>query len=124
MSFNYNSGESSSFNSLGVIGSRQIANLNYVICIRQHHLNCAIVYSRPTSDVYAFTLTGDAKSVDTAILGTAVLQEQTCTTDYIQIPTPFQKVGTVWTALALDRFCGLGFAPTLSKICVIYKDFN
>lgn len=87
-----------------------------MICIRQNPSNCAIIYTRPTSDPYAFTLTGDVKSVAVAILGTAVLQEQICTTDYIQIPTPFQKVGADWTALTGDRFCGLGFASTLSEI--------
>lgn len=79
-------------------------------------MNCAIIYERPTSDSFAFTMTGDATSVDRVLLGTSALQEQTCTTDYIRIPSPFQKVGTTWTALALDRFCGLGFSPTLSKI--------
>lgn len=116
MSFNYNSGESSDFNSIGVIGGRHIANLNYMICIKQHLANCAIIYERPTSDTYAFTLTGDVASVDPTILGQKILQEQTCTTDYVQIPSPFQKPTTngVWTSLVQDRFCGLGFAPTLS----------
>lgn len=116
MSFNYNSGESSNFNALGVIGSREIANLNYAICIRKEHSNCAIVYERPSSDRYAFTVSGDVLSIDPVILGTVTVQEQNCLTDYIQIPTPFQKVNGVWTSLATNRFCGLGFGSTLSMI--------
>jgi hypothetical protein len=63
-------------------------------------------------------MTGDVLSVDPTILGTSVLQQQTCLTDYIQIPTPYQKVGGVWTALGMDRFCGLGFSPTLSEFLI------
>lgn len=59
-------------------------------------------------------MTGDVLSVDPAILGTSVLQEQNCVTDFIQIPTSFQQVNGVWTRLANDRFCGLGFASILS----------
>ena len=113
-SFNYDSSISGQFNSLGVSGSRQIANLNYNICIRQDPLMCAIIYSHPSSDPFAFTLTGDVTSVDYSILGTSAVQSQTCTTDYITIPAQMQQVGGVWIALASNFSCGLGFAPKLS----------
>lgn len=115
-SFNYASSVSGQFNSLGVQGSRQIANLNYTICVRQDPLMCAIIYEIPSTDSYAFTLTGDATSVDYTILGTSAVQSQTCTTDYIIIPGQQQKVNGVWTPLASSYSCGLGFAPKLSKI--------
>ncbi|CAG9801490.1 unnamed protein product [Chironomus riparius] len=115
-SFNYDSSVSSQFNSLGVVGSRQIANLNYNICIRQDPLMCAIIYSLPTTDVFSFTLTGDVTSVAYNILGTSTVQSQACTTDYITIPGQMQQVGGVWTAMTSNLSCGLGFAPKLSNI--------
>lgn len=42
-SFNYGSGENPSLNSLGIMGSRQLANLNYNICIKK--LSCGVTYS-------------------------------------------------------------------------------
>ena len=75
---------------------------------------CAIIYSIPTTDVFAFTLTGDVTSVAYNVLGTSTVQSQTCTTDYITIPSQKQQVGGVWTAMASNLNCGLGFAPKLS----------
>lgn len=70
---------------------------------------------QPSSDPYAFTLTDDIKGVDIALLGTAVLQSQTCTSDYILIPTPYQVANGVRTALSSDRFCGLGIGQIYSE---------
>lgn len=49
--------------------------------------------------------------MDFALLGTSLLQSQTCTTDYIRIPSPSQND----IALASDRFCGMGFTETSSR---------
>lgn len=75
---------------------------------------CAIIYSLPTTDVYAFTLTGDVTSVAYNVLGTTIVQSQVCTTDYISIPEQMQQVGGVWTTMSSTFSCGLGFAPKLS----------
>ncbi|XP_070501537.1 uncharacterized protein [Chironomus tepperi] len=115
-SFNYASSVSGQYNSIGVVGTRQIANLNYTICIRQDPLMCAIIYSLPTSDAYAFTLTGDVSSIPHNVLGTSAVQSQACTTDYITIPSQMQQVNNVWTPMASNLSCGLGFAPKLSNI--------
>ena len=120
-SFNYGSSISSQFNSLGVHGSRQIANLNYNICIRQDPLMCAIIYSLPSTDAFAFTLTGDVTSVAYTVLGTSAVQSQACTTDYITIPGQMQQVGSVWTAMTSNLSCGLGFAPKLSMKQLIHS---
>lgn len=109
--FNYGPSGNSLPNSVGVEGSRQLANLAYGICIRMGANQCSITWSHLASDIYSFTLTGDVGAVDSSLLGTAALQQQTCTTDYIIIPNA--KQGTV--SLASDRFCGLGFSATTSK---------
>lgn len=111
-SFNYSPSPNSQPNSIGVEGSRQVANLAYGICFKVIS-SCSITYSVLTSDVYSFTLTGDVGAVDPAILSTSTLQEQTCTTDYVIIPNPSQN-GTALNS-GSDRFCGLGLGATTSK---------
>lgn len=90
-------------------GTRQIANLNYGICIRQADDTCTITYTQ--TDSFAFTITGDVGAVDPTLLGTGTLQDQQCTTDFVVIPNPVQAGQT----LGSDRFCGLGINPTTSK---------
>lgn len=76
-SFNYSPSPNSLSNSIGVDGSRQIANLNYGICIKAT-ASCSITYRVLSSDVYSFTMTGDVGAVDPALLSTGTLQEQLC----------------------------------------------
>lgn len=112
-SFNYAASANSMVNSVGVEGSRQIANLNYGICIGARAGSCSITYSPLSSDPYSFTMTGDVSAVDPTLLGTATLQDQMCTTDYVIIADPSQT-GTPLTS-GIDRFCGLGLRPTTSN---------
>lgn len=112
-SFNYSPSPNPRPNSIGVEGSRQIASLAYGICIKALS-TCSITYSVLSSDVYSFTLTGDVGAVDPTLLSTSTLQEQTCTTDFVIIPNPSQG-GALLTS-GSDRFCGLGIAPTTSKL--------
>lgn len=109
-------------NSIGVEGSRQIANLNYGICIAAASGSCSITYSPLSSDPYAFTMTGDVGGVEAALLGSATLQQQTCTTDYVIIGDPSQN-GTL-LASGSDRFCGLGLSATTSKDRAFIHLFN
>jgi len=111
-SFNYGSAANSAQNSVGVDGTRQIANLNYGICIGTAPDQCSITYSTLSSDTYSFTVTGDVGAVDPALLGTSALQDQACGTDYIVIPNPSQNN----VPLLSDRFCGLGLASTTSNV--------
>ncbi|XP_062550468.1 uncharacterized protein LOC134215262 [Armigeres subalbatus] len=108
-SFNYGSGASSAVNSVGVTGTRQLANQNYGICIRKGVGVCTVTYRLPTGDPYAFTLTGDVSSATASTLGTAAVgtQGSNCTTDYLIIPNP--------TGQMTDRFCGMGIATTISS---------
>lgn len=58
-------------------------------------------------------MSGDVGAIDPTLLGSATLQQQTCTTDYVIIPDPSQT-GTPLTS-GIDRFCGLGLSPTTSN---------
>lgn len=101
---------------MGVDGSRQIANLNYGICIAASAGSCSITYSPVSSDPYSFTMSGDVGGVDVTMLGSGTLQQQTCTTDYIIIPDPSQT--GVRLSSGIDRFCGLGLTATTSEFRV------
>ncbi|XP_036336598.1 uncharacterized protein LOC118746796 [Rhagoletis pomonella] len=121
-SFNYDSAANSLTNSIGVPGTRQIANQQYGICVRMGAGMCSITWSQVSSDAYSFTLTNDVAVVDPSLLGTATVQSQDCTTDFIIIPNPTQDN----VALASDRFCGLGLVDTTSatKPFVLYTVTN
>lgn len=112
-SFNYASSPNSRPSAVGVEGSRQIANLNYGICIEAESGSCSITYAPLSSDPYSFTLSGDVGAVDVSMLGNGLLQDQNCTTDYVIIGNPSQT--GVPLASGIDRFCGLGLKPTTSK---------
>lgn len=113
-------------NTASVEGSRQIVNLNYGICVLPVSGSCSITYSRVSSDPYSFTITGDVGAVEASLLGTSLLQDQNCTTDYVIISNPSQTGSPL--ASGIDRFCGLGLTPTTSKSqCVLlftYLKFN
>lgn len=68
-------------------------------------------------------MTGDVGAIDPAILGTAAVQEQVCTTDFVTIPNA-QQGGVV--SPGGDRFCGLGIDDTTSNArpFVIYTVTN
>ncbi|XP_039963800.1 uncharacterized protein LOC120776840 [Bactrocera tryoni] len=118
-SFNYDSAANSLANSIGVAGTRQIANQQYGICVRMGAGICSITWSQVSSDAYSFTLTNDVGVIDPSLLGTSTVQSQDCTTDFIIIPNPTQN----GAALASDRFCGLGLVSTTSatKPFVLYS---
>ncbi|XP_058456789.1 uncharacterized protein LOC131434156 [Malaya genurostris] len=118
-SFNYGIGENPNPNSIGLTGSRQIANHHYGICIRAGPDKCTITYSKPTSGgQYAFTVTSDANGVDPALMGQNMLSDNglACLTDYIVIPSPIVTDQAVAGIPFLDRFCGLGFYPVTSQV--------
>lgn len=112
-SFNYLSAPNPAPNAIGVEGTRQLASTSYGICIRMAPNQCSITYSQSSNDIYSFTITGDVGAVDPSLLGTAVVQSQTCTTDYVIIPNPSQNGATLTSGS--DRFCGLGILATTSN---------
>lgn len=71
---------------------------------------------QPPNDPFAFTLTGDVGAQDPTLLGTVTLQSQACTTDYIEIPSPYSISNGVMTPFpGGNRFCGMGFGGASSK---------
>ncbi|CAO1389576.1 unnamed protein product [Diamesa hyperborea] len=125
--FNYSPSSNGNPNSIGVQGGRQIASANYGACIKMAPGQCTITWAIPTSDRFAFTVTGDVGVVDPTLLGTSALQSQACTTDYVVIPAPTQlNANGIAAPLGSDRFCGLGIADTTSSVkpFVLYSVTN
>ncbi|XP_075991108.1 uncharacterized protein LOC142986477 [Anticarsia gemmatalis] len=124
-SFNYGTAANTALSASLVTGTRQIANLNYGICIRMEAGYCAIQYAQ-TADVNSFTVTGDVEGADNTVLGTALgaVNGVLCQTDFVVIPNP-TVVGT-GVAAGTDRFCGIGFVPVSSgaKPFVLYVVTN
>ena len=114
---NYGVGSNNILNSIGVEGSRQIANTRYAMCVRAASQSCSITWTQASNDMYSFTMTDDVGSVDPALLGTPAVQSQTCTTDYVVIPNPVQNN----VPLVTDRFCGLGLDVTTSRKMNFYS---
>ncbi|KAH1002401.1 uncharacterized protein LOC109541859 [Dendroctonus ponderosae] len=106
-SFNY--GSSSVLN-----GTRQLAGMNYGVCVNMFPGYCSIEWSA-TSDLYGFSLTGNTfTAVGDGTLGTtaASLTGVNCTTDFVVIPAPILTSNSSY--LNTDRFCGNGFPSVIS----------
>ncbi|KAK3921263.1 Cubilin [Frankliniella fusca] len=105
------------------IGTREIANLDYMACVRPAAGYCSIEWSQLADDPYSFTVSGDTSVLDATTLGTAFAALSgitaatatqaamlACDGDYVIIPSAIQnQVYTVG-----DRFCGNGFVTTTS----------
>ncbi|XP_053624375.1 uncharacterized protein LOC128683128 [Plodia interpunctella] len=120
-SFNYGVAANTALSASLVTGTRQIANLNYGICIRMEAGYCAIQYAQ-TNDVFSFTVTGDVEGADNTVLGTALgaVNDGACVSDFVVIPNP--TVVATGAAVGTDRFCGIGFVTVQSgaKPFVLY----
>ncbi|KAL1517806.1 hypothetical protein ABEB36_001529 [Hypothenemus hampei] len=95
-------------------GTRQLANLNYGVCVNMFPGYCSIQWSA-TSDLYGFSLSGDTfTAVGDGTLGTAAasLTGNDCLTDFVVIPAPVLVSNN--TYLNSDRFCGNGFPTVIS----------
>ncbi|CAG9558262.1 unnamed protein product [Danaus chrysippus] len=125
-SFNYGTAANTALSASLVTGTRQIANLNYGICIRMEAGFCGIQYAQSASSVFSFTVTGDVEGADNTVLGTAVgaVNGAACTTDFVVIPNPV--ITATGVPVNTDRFCGLGFVPVQSnaKPFVLYVVTN
>ncbi|XP_030031849.2 uncharacterized protein LOC115448536 [Manduca sexta] len=109
--FNYGTAANTALSASLVTGTRQIANLNYGICIRMEAGYCSIQYSQTANDMYSFTVTGDVEGADNTVLGTNVgaVNDGACVTDFVVVPNP--TVVATGLPVGTDRFCGLGFVP-------------
>lgn len=122
-SLNYGQTASSVINANGVIGTNQIANTNYGICVAMTPGYCSITWSPVASDLYSFTVSGDttAAIIDgTIATSAAYLNGTNCTGDFIIIPNG--SVNGVPTLV--DRYCGNGLPAITSKFCFIKPLIN
>lgn len=94
-------------------GTRELANLNYGVCVAMQPGYCCIQWSQSGSSVYSFSVTGDTvtQSVTTGLPAGSVIGEN-CTTDFVVIPNPIYANGS---AVPGDRFCGNQFPTVTSK---------
>lgn len=101
-----------------IIGTRQIANTNYGVCVRMAQGYCSIEWSQTNSN--SFTVSGDTGAIDPTLIGTMDAAEQgtDCTKDFVIVPHPFENGAAVDT----ERFCGNGFVTktSFSKPFVLY----
>ena len=100
-SFNYKTTEADAN------GPNHLANLNYAICFRIANGFCGIKYSQVASDIYSFTLSGDASTLKKLQTSGVMYSDSKCKKDYLVIPggsqTGLDSDRKSWK----DRFCGL-----------------
>nr|CAH7743150.1 unnamed protein product [Callosobruchus chinensis] len=92
------------------LGSRQIANENYGVCIGMVPGHCSIQWSQSSGETTSFSMSNDTATA--AVIGglpSNGLLGENCTTDYVVIPNPYFVNGT---SVNVDRFCGNLF-PTI-----------
>ncbi|KAL1517807.1 hypothetical protein ABEB36_001530 [Hypothenemus hampei] len=105
-------------NATTVVGTRQLANTNYGICVNMQPGYCGIQWSQST-DSTSFTVT-DNTALSEVVTGLPAnpLNDGDCTTDFVVIPNPQYPNGT---SVGTDRFCGnqLPTVVTYSKPFVL-----
>lgn len=96
-------------------GTRELANLNYGVCIQMQPGYCTIQWSQSGSADTSFTVSGDTitTSVIAGLPSDSVIGEN-CTTDFVVIPNPIYAANN--TAVPGDRFCGNQFPTVYSTI--------
>ncbi|XP_067004462.1 cubilin isoform X2 [Anabrus simplex] len=99
-------------NELVLTGTREMANLNYGVCVRMAPGYCSIEWSQDPNNIYSFTVSGDTEGVGN-LVGTATAADSgaNCTGDFIVIPNPSQN----GVALDTDRFCGNALVTTTTS---------
>lgn len=90
----------------GHAGTRELANLNYGICIEMLPGFCGIEWTQTRNDRYSFTVSGNTIGTLPNLPG-APMEGVQCTTDYVVIPNPIDRTS--------DRFCGNQLMETRSK---------
>ncbi|XP_011879922.1 PREDICTED: uncharacterized protein LOC105568677 isoform X2 [Vollenhovia emeryi] len=94
------------------IGTRQMVNHRYGVCVRMALGYCSIEWSQV--DRFSFSVSGDTGSFDPDIIGTDLVAESgaSCINDFVIVPDPRENGGSVNT----DRFCGNGFVTKTSNL--------
>ncbi|XP_029155299.1 uncharacterized protein LOC114928349 [Nylanderia fulva] len=109
MSFNYGTTENAR---APQIGTRQMINHRYGVCVRMALGYCSIEWSQ--MNTLSFSVSGDTGSFDPDIIGTDLVAESgaSCTNDFVIIPDPREN----GVATNTDRFCGNGFITKTSNL--------
>ncbi|CAL1681716.1 unnamed protein product [Lasius platythorax] len=109
MSFNYGTTENAR---APQIGTRQMVNHRYGVCVRMALGYCSIEWSQMNR--FSFSVSGDTGSFDSDIIGTDLVAESgaSCTNDFVIIPDPRENGVSANT----DRFCGNGFITKTSNL--------
>ncbi|KAK6629401.1 hypothetical protein RUM43_003218 [Polyplax serrata] len=94
-------------------GTRQLAELNYGVCVQMLPGYCSIEWTQSVGDKYSFTVSGDTEALDPTVLGTAAasVTGEMCLTNFVIIPNPTVDELPSKT----DRFCGNGFPTVVSS---------
>lgn len=106
-SFNYGTTENTNINSVGSIGTRELVNQNYGICVAMVPGYCSIEWSM--SQTNSFTVSYDTPANPNVEAGGT-----DCTTDFIVIAHPYVN----GVPLDYDRFCGNSLPTVTSKTII------
>ncbi|XP_043287359.1 uncharacterized protein [Venturia canescens] len=91
------------------MGTRQMQNLNYGVCVRMAAGYCTIEWSQ--SDSLSFAISGDTGVLDPTAGTDFAVSGMDCDHNFVVIPNP--SVSGV--PVNVDRFCGNGFVTTTSS---------
>ncbi|XP_015116061.1 uncharacterized protein LOC107040478 [Diachasma alloeum] len=119
MSFNYGTIPNPRVPTTTSIGTRQMQNLNYKICVRPALGDCTIEWSQP--DPTSFTVSGDSGLITGAADEDLSESGTECTHNYVIVPNPSNTTGGRYDA---DRFCGNGFQRKTSACFILYVVTN
>ncbi|XP_024878706.1 uncharacterized protein LOC112459044 isoform X2 [Temnothorax curvispinosus] len=94
------------------IGTRQMVNHRYGVCVRMALGYCSIEWSQ--ADIFSFSVSGDTGTIGSDIIGTDLVAESgdSCINDFVIIPDPREN----GVAVNTDRFCGNGFITKTSNL--------
>nr|XP_050847063.1 uncharacterized protein LOC127062600 isoform X1 [Vespula vulgaris] len=95
-----------------MVGTREMVNLNYGVCVRMALGYCSIQWSQ--SDINSFSISGDTSTLDPTIIGTSAVAESglDCIDDFVIIPNPSEDGIPDNT----ERFCGNAFITKTSTL--------
>ncbi|XP_043461349.1 uncharacterized protein LOC122497969 [Leptopilina heterotoma] len=110
MSFNYGSLVNTRAQS---VGSRQMANLMYGVCIRMALGYCSIEWSESKTNSFLVTGNLGAIPVNDPDPNVGAESGSDCDKDFVIVPNPYDETGT---ALKADRFCGTKFVTKSSSL--------
>jgi len=99
-------------------GTREIADLDYGVCVQMADGYCGIIWERNTTgDNYGFSVSSDVGALAPTLIGDPAASSigSDCTTDYVVIPGGVYTDTTTSTEVQNDRFCGAGFPDSVTS---------